>query len=87
MRLLFSFLGPKDSFSCHFLLQGIYSTQGLNPCLLVSPALVSRFFAAEPPGKVAVSLPNLFDVLVSVPFFFFNLKLFILYWDIASQCS
>ena len=38
---------------CHFLLQGIFLTQGLNPCLLPC----RRFFTAEPPEK----LPQLVD--------------------------
>ena len=32
---------------CHFLLQGIFPTQGSN----LSPALVGGFFTTEPPGK------------------------------------
>ena len=35
---------------CHFLLQEIFPTQGLNLCLL-SPASAGRFFTIEPPGK------------------------------------
>ena len=31
---------------CHFLLQGIFPTQGLNPCLM-SPALAGGFFTAS----------------------------------------
>ena len=31
----------------HFLLQGIFLSQGLNQCLLIA----GRFFATEPPGK------------------------------------
>ena len=33
---------------CHFLLQGIFATQGSNPCLL---QLAGGFFTSEPPGK------------------------------------
>ena len=33
---------------CHFLLQGIFLTQGSKP---VSPALGGRFFTTKPPGK------------------------------------
>ena len=33
---------------CHFLLQGIFLTQGVKP---VSPALADGFFTTEPPGK------------------------------------
>ena len=33
-------------------LQGIFPTQGSNPCLLpASPSLAGRFFTTEPPGK------------------------------------
>ena len=35
----------------HFLLQRIFLTQGLNLCLLASPALAGRFLASVPPGK------------------------------------
>ena len=38
----------------HFLLQGIFPTQGLNPCpihLLHSPALTGGFFTTEPARK------------------------------------
>ena len=35
---------------CHFLLQGIFPTQGLNLCLL-SPVSAGGFFTTEPPGK------------------------------------
>ena len=34
---------------CHFLLQGIFLTQGSNPH--PSPALAGEFFTIEPPGK------------------------------------
>ena len=36
---------------CHFLLWGIFPTQGLNSMSLASPALAGRFFTAKPPGK------------------------------------
>ena len=36
--------------SCHFFLQGIFLTQGSNPCLL-SPALKEDSLPAEPLGK------------------------------------
>ena len=32
---------------CHFLLQGIFPTQGSNPPPLMSPALAGRFFTAS----------------------------------------
>ena len=37
-------LGKNTGVECHFLFQGIFPTQGLNPCLPVSPALAGRFF-------------------------------------------
>ena len=33
------------------LLQGIYPTQGSNPCLLQVSCISGRFFTTEPPGK------------------------------------
>ena len=45
------FPGKNTTVGCHFLLQGIFPTQGLNPYLFTSPALAGRFFTAEPPGK------------------------------------
>ena len=39
--------GKNPGVGCHFLLQGIFPTQGSNP----SPALAGGFFTAEPPGK------------------------------------
>ena len=39
--------GKNTGVDCHFLLQGIFLTQGSNPCLL---HLVGEF-SAEPPGK------------------------------------
>ena len=34
-----------------FLLQSIFLTQGLNPCLLCLPALAGESFTTETPGK------------------------------------
>ena len=39
--------GRYSGVRCHACLQGIFPTQGLNPCLLLSPALASRFFTAS----------------------------------------
>ena len=36
--------GKNTGVGCHFLLQGIFQTQELNPCLLISPALAGGFF-------------------------------------------
>ena len=41
------FPGKNMGVGCHFLLQGIFPTQGANPCLL----LAGGFFTTEPPGK------------------------------------
>ena len=38
----------QEYWGCHFLLQGIFLTQGSSP---VSPALAGRFFTAVPAGK------------------------------------
>ena len=53
---LFSWNFPdKDTgVGCHFLLQGIFLTQGSSPRSLVSPALADRFSCAVPPGKPAI---------------------------------
>ena len=44
---------------CHLLLQGIFLTQGLNPCLISSPALAGRLFTTEPPQKPLITSPHL----------------------------
>ena len=48
-RLLcpWSFPSKDTGMGCHFLLQGIFPTQGLN---LVSPTLAGGFFTTVPPG-------------------------------------
>ena len=57
--------GKNTGVGCHFLLQGIFLTQGLNPCLL--PCRLS--FTAEPTGKP--SLPcTLADMSTSNVYFF-----------------
>ena len=45
------FLGKNTGVGCHFLLQGIFLTQGSNPCLLhlLHPKAVC--LSLEPPGK------------------------------------
>ena len=55
MRLLcpWNFSGKNAGAGCHFLLQGIFLTQGLNP---LSPALAGEFFTAEPPGKPHINV-------------------------------
>ena len=48
--LSMGFSSKNSEVHCHFLLQGIFLTQGLNPCLL--HLLHSRWiFTAEPSGK------------------------------------
>ena len=50
------FPGKNNRVDCHFLLQGIFSTQGLNlglkPGSPASLALAGGFFTTEPPGKL-----------------------------------
>ena len=61
-RLLCSWDSPgkNSGVGCHALLQGIFPTQGSNPCLLTSPALAGRFFTTEPHGKL--------NLLISMPY-------------------
>ena len=47
---LWKFPGKNTGVGCHFLLQGIFPTQGLN-LSPVSPTSTGRFFTTEPPGK------------------------------------
>ena len=44
-------LGKNIGVGCHFLLQGIFSTQGWN----LSPVFAGEFFIAEPLGKLIQS--------------------------------
>ena len=39
--------GKNTGVGCHALLQGIFLTQGLNPCLLMSPALAGGLFTTS----------------------------------------
>ena len=52
-RLLcpWNYLGKKTGVGCHFLLQGISLTQGLNPRLLHLPHWQVDSLPDEPPGK------------------------------------
>ena len=51
------FPGKNTRVGCHFLLQGIFWTQGLNPGIKpTSPALAGRLFTTEPPGKPLITL-------------------------------
>ena len=45
-----NFLGKNTRVGCHFLLQGIFPTQGSNLSPLGLPALVGRFFTIVQPG-------------------------------------
>ena len=57
-RLLCSwhFSDKNTGVGCHFLLQGIFPTQGLKLHLLSLLALAGGFFTAKPPGKPGVEL-------------------------------
>ena len=48
---LWDFPGKNTGVGYHFLLPGLFPTQGSEPEALVSPALAGRFSATEPPGK------------------------------------
>ena len=52
-RLLcpWNFPGKNTEVACHFLLQGIFLTPGLNPHLLHLPALAGEFSTSEPSGR------------------------------------
>ena len=45
----------------HALLQGIFLTQGSNPCLM-SPALAGRFFTTEPCRQTNLGLTRVFHL-------------------------
>ena len=48
---LWNFPGKNTGAGCHFLLQGIFPTQGSNPCLLCLLHWQTGFFTTAPPGK------------------------------------
>ena len=50
--------GKNTGVGCHFIIQGIFLTQGSNLCLL-SPALAGRFFTTALPGKPQVCIKQL----------------------------
>ena len=73
-RLLcpWDFPGRKTGmgFPCHFLLQELFWTQGLNPpTSLVSPARAGGFFTTVPPGK----LDRLLYCWMFLPFTYYSL--------------
>ena len=45
------FSSMNTGMGCHFLLQGIFLTQGIEPKSPASPALAGGFFTTESPGK------------------------------------
>ena len=49
--LTMDFPGKNTGICCHFLLQGIFHTQGLNPHLLPWQVGLFFFLNTEPPGK------------------------------------
>ena len=51
--------GKNTGVNCHALLQGIFPTQRLNPCLLHLPALASRFFTTSATWEVHILLASL----------------------------
>ena len=51
------FPGKNTGVGCHFLLQGIFLTQGLNPCLFITPALAGGFFITSTRKRVRNLLP------------------------------
>ena len=48
---LWDFPSKYTGVGCRFLFQGLFLTQGSNPCFLPSSALGGRFFTTAPPGK------------------------------------
>ena len=62
--------GMNTGVGSHFLLQGIFLTQGSNLCLLTSPALAGRFFTTTATWETLNFHPHLQRV-TTVSFFFF----------------
>ena len=60
---------------CHFLFQGIFLTQGSNPCLLHLLHWQADFFTTEPPGKPSTKAYWLFNGCLFFFFFFRTLCL------------
>ena len=57
------FPGKNTGEGCHFLLQGIFLTQGSN---LASPTLAGRFFTTEPPGKLPLLSAPVLNKLINL---------------------
>ena len=49
----------------HFLLQGIFPTQGIEPTSLTSPTLAGVFFTTVPPGKPSFPSHFLLEMVIS----------------------
>ena len=65
--LSMGFSDKNTGVGCRFLFQGIFWIQGSN-LRLASPALASRFFTTEPPGKPHRSYKSSFQLLFfSIP--------------------
>ena len=77
-RLLYPWTSPgkNTGVSCHALLQGIFPTQGLNPCLLHCR---KTLFTFEPPAKAIASL------FVCVLSHFSHAWLLATLWSVAHQ--
>ena len=56
-------LGKNTGVRCHTLLQEIFPTQGLNPCLM-SPALAGRFFTISAIWKALLETCTLSDLIL-----------------------
>ena len=50
--------GKNTGVGCHALLQGIFPTQGLNPCFLLSPVLAGGFFTTSATWEALLNLCN-----------------------------
>ena len=61
--------GKNNGVGCHALLQGIFLTQGLNPCLY-SPSLAGRFFTTSTTWEAHLSFKPLFITFLCYAVFF-----------------
>ena len=59
------FPGKNTEVGCHFLLQGIFSTQVSNPSLLQVSCTEGRFLTPEPHGKTYLRFPSTYFNLFS----------------------
>ena len=82
----FFFPGKNTEVGWHFLLQGIFPTQGLN----LSPALEDGFFITAPPGKAHIYVYTHTHIYLFLSFsrnwlfFFFNSPR---WWQAPALCS